>query len=47
MVSIGAMGQNLNLEYAIKDLQPNFPTNCLTIITNPVISPYVVEEPYA
>ena len=42
MFSIGAMGQNLNLEYAIKDLQHNFPTNCLTIITNPVISPYEV-----
>ena len=47
MFNIGAMGQNLNLEYTIKDLQHNFPTNCLTIITNPVISPYVVEEPYA
>ena len=42
--NIGAIGQNLNLEYTIKDLQHNFPTNCLTIITNPVISPYVVVE---
>ena len=42
MFSIGAMGQNLNLEYTIKDLQHNFPTNCLTIITNPVIIPYKV-----
>lgn len=44
MFNIGAMGQNLNLEYTIKDLQHNFPTNCLTIITNPVISPFVVAE---
>ena len=43
MFNIGAMGQNLNLEYTIKDLQHNFPTNCLTIITNPVISPYKVQ----
>ena len=42
MFSIGAMGQNLNLEYTIKDLQHNFPTNCLTIITNPVIIPFEV-----
>ena len=44
MFNIGAMGQNLNLEYTIKDLQHNFPTNCLTIIAKPVINPYVVEE---
>lgn len=47
MFTIGAMGQNLNLEYTIKDLQHNFPTNCLTIVTNPVISPFVVEEAQA
>ena len=40
---LGAMGQNLNLEYTIKDLQHNFPANCLTITTNPTIDPYVVE----
>ena len=39
---LGAIGQSLNLEYAIKDLQHNFPTNCLTIATNPTIDPYVV-----
>lgn len=44
MFNIGAMGQNLNLEYTIKDLQHNFPTNCLTIITNQVINPYVVGD---
>lgn len=44
MFNIGAMGQNLNLEYTIKDLQHNFPTNCLTIIKNPVINPYVVSS---
>ena len=41
---LGAMGQILNLEYTIKDLQHNFPANCLTIITNPTIDPYVVED---
>ena len=42
MFKLDIMGQNLNLEYAIKDLDHNFPTNCLTIVTNPVIAPYVV-----
>ena len=41
---LGAMGQNLNLEYTIKDLQHNFPANCLTITTNPTIDPYVVRS---
>ena len=41
---LGAMGQNLNLEYTIKDLQHNFPANCLTTITNPTIDPYVVRS---
>ena len=44
MFKLGAMGQNLNLEYTIKDLQHNFPTNCLTIVTNPTIDPYVVSN---
>ena len=42
MFKLDIMGQNLNLEYTIKDLQHNFPANCLTIITNPTIDPYVV-----
>lgn len=44
LFKLGAMGQNLNLEYTIKDLQHNFPANCLTIITNPTIDPYVVSS---
>ena len=44
MFKLGAMGQSLNLEYTIKDLQHNFPANCLTTVTNPVITPYVVED---
>lgn len=42
MFKLDIMGQNLNLEYAIKDLEHNFPTNCLTTVTNPVIAPYEV-----
>ena len=44
MFKLDLMGQNLNLEYTIKDLDHNFPTNCLTIVTNPTIDPYVVHK---
>lgn len=43
MFKLGAMGQSLNLEYNIKDLEHNFPANCLTIITDPTFDPYVVK----
>ena len=37
-----AMGKNVDLKYEITNLQHDFPPNCLAIVTNPVIAPYVV-----